>query len=315
MGYYARRLAGVAGILLVVSILVFALLHLAPGDPARIVAGADATPEQVQAVRANLGLDRPVAVQYLSWLGGIVTGDLGTSYVLGRPVAELIGQRLGSTLLLVVSAMALMTVISAVGGVILASSRGAVRAVVDGATTVALSIPPFVSSIILIFVFAVIWPVFPSGGETPLVVDPGEALRYVAMPALALALPNAAILARLLATDLRRSTQEEFMLTARAKGSAPARLTWLHAFPASLTSWVVQLGINFGNLVGGALVVEAIFARAGVGGLLVEAVTKRDYTTAQSVLLLTVAAAILAQLVAEIVTSRIDPRIKVGGTR
>lgn len=314
MTYYLRRLAGVLLILLVVSLVVFSLLQLAPGDPALVVAGADATPEQVAAVRENLGLDRPFHVQYLSWLAGALHGDFGTSYVLGQPVAELVGQRLESTLQLVVTSLVLMVVLSAIAGVLLATARrGPLRAIVESVTTFALSIPPFVSSIILIFTLAVLWPVLPSGGEVSLLEDPAESIRFVLLPALALALPNAAVLARLLATDMRRSMQEEYVLTAQAKGASPRRITWRHVLPASLNAYVVQLGINFGNLVGGALVVEAIFARAGVGGLLVDAVTTRDYPTAQAVLLLTVAAAILAQLLAELVTARVDPRVKVGG--
>jgi peptide/nickel transport system permease protein len=314
MTYYLRRLGGVLVILLVVSLIVFSLLQLAPGDPALIVAGADATAEQVAAVRANLGLDRPFLSQYLSWLGGALTGDLGTSYVVGQPVAELVGQRLESTLQLVITSMVLMVLLSAVAGVVLASARrGPMRPLVESVTTFALSIPPFVSSIILIFTLAVVWPVLPSGGEVSLLEDPAESVRFVLLPALALALPNAAVLARLLATDMRRSMQEEYVLTARAKGASRRRITWLHVVPASLNAYIVQLGINFGNLVGGALVVEAIFARAGVGGLLVDSVTTRDYPTAQAVLLLTVAAAILAQLLAELVTARVDPRVQVGG--
>ncbi|MDQ7903682.1 ABC transporter permease [Phytohabitans sp. ZYX-F-186] len=316
MAYYLRRLLGVLATLLVVSLLVFSLLQLAPGDPATVVAGPDATPEQIAAVRANLGLDAPFLSRYGGWLGDALRGDLGTSYTLGQPVTDLIGQRLGSTLQLVIAAMLLMGVLSAAAGVVLATGRnGAVRAAVDYLTTLALSVPPFVSSIILIFAFAVIWQVLPSGGEASITADPGGALRFLVLPALALALPNAAVLARLLATDMRRSLQEEYVLTARAKGASRRRIVWRHALPASLNLYIVQLGINFGNLIGGALVVEAIFARAGIGGLLVDAVTTRDYPTAQAVLLLTVAAAILAQMVSEMVIARVDPRVKARAAR
>jgi peptide/nickel transport system permease protein len=169
-----------------------------------------------------------------------------------------------------------------------------------------------VSSIVLIFVFAVVWKVLPSGGEVSFTSDPVRSLKFMLLPALALALPQAAVLARLLATEMRRAAQEEFVLTAQAKGASRRRITWRHILPYSVGLYIVQLGINFGTLIGGALVVEAIFARAGVGGLLIDAVNTRDYPVAQAVLFLTVTIAIVIQLLGEVVLSRIDPRIRIG---
>jgi peptide/nickel transport system permease protein len=308
--YLIRRLAGTIALLWVVSVAVFGLLHLAPGDPAAVVAGPDATPDQVDQVRQRLGLDRPLISQYVTWLGHVLRGDLGTSYVLNRPVRDLIADRVGSTVQLVLLAMIIMVAISLAAGIALSvGRRPAVRGALDLVMTVALSIPPFVSSILLIFLLTVIWPAFPSGGQVDFFSNPADSLRFLFLPALALALPQSAVLTRLLSTEIRRATQQEFVLTATAKGASRPRIVWSDVLPDSIGPYVVQLGINFGTLIGGALVVEAIFARAGIGGLLIDAVTKRDYPVAQGVLLVTIAVAVLMQLAGQLALSRIDPRI------
>lgn len=315
MPYLLRRLIGAVILLLAVSIAIFALLHAAKGDPASIIAGQDATQEQVDLVRKQLGLDQPLPVQYFQWLGGAVHGDFGTSYILGRPVAELMLQRIGSTIQLVASAVLLMVIVSLAAGVALTSRRKGLRNAVDYITTVMLAVPPFVSSIVLIFALSVLVQAFPPGGEADFLSSPLDSIHYLILPALALSLPNSAILARLLATDMRRAQQEEFVLTARSKGASPRRIVWRHEIPYSLSAYVTQIGIAFGALIGGAVVVEAIFARAGIGGLLIDAVNHRDYPTAQAVLLLTVSVAIVVQFVTEVIVSFLDPRVRLGVAR
>ena len=225
--YVLRRLAGSAVVLLVVSMVVFALLYLAPGDPAAVLAGADADQASIDAIREGLGLDRPVVVQYLSWLGHLLTGDLGQSYTLHQPIAELLGQRIGSTLQLTVSASLLMVVFGTLVGVILGTTRSKVlEQVIDYLANLALSLPVFVSGVILIFVFAVVLQVLPSGGDAPM-VQTASAVRRLILPSIAMALPAIPVIARLLATEIRRTSEQEFTLTATAKGASSRRIsTW-----------------------------------------------------------------------------------------
>lgn len=309
--FVVRRCLGALVVLAVASVAVFSLLQLAPGDPASLLAGADASPETIAAIRQQLGLDRPPVVQYFAWLGSLFTGDLGTSFTYHRPVAELIGQRLASTLELTLAATLLMTVLGVALGVVLATTRSTtLRRAVDGLATFLLALPPFASGIILIFLFAIVWGVLPSGGEASLVTQPESSVRRLILPAIALALPAAPVIGNLLATEMAQSRDQEFVLTARAKGASARRITWRHVVPNSLNSPLIELGIHIGNLLGGAVVAEAIFTRNGLGTLLIQAVETRDYQLAQVLLLIAIAVAIIIQLVAELIIARIDPRIR-----
>lgn len=309
--YVLRRLLGGLSVLFVASIVVFGLLQAAPGDAAQILAGPDASTETVSAIRTELGLDRPPIVQYFEWLGQLASGDLGRSYVIDRPITELISQRLPSTLQLTVLATIIMVILGILMGVALATSRSRiVRQTIDFLATVALALPPFVSGVVLIFLFAVVWQVLPSGGDAPLITETASSLRRLILPSIAMALPGAPVIARLLATEMRKARDQEFVLTALAKGASRRRVTWRHVVPNSLGPAVIEVGIRIGHLFGGAIVAEAIFARAGLGSLLVQAVQSRDYRLAQVLLLLAIAAAIVIQLVAELILARVDPRIR-----
>lgn len=311
--YVLRRILGAIIVLFVVSIVVFSLLRLAPGDPASVLAGPNATPEIVAAIRHQLGLDQSPVTQYFGWLGHLFTGDLGMSYTIHRPISELIGQRFGSTLQLTIAAMILMVVFGVAMGVVLATGRfRVVRGVIDWWATVCLAMPPFVSGVILIFVFAVVWHALPSGGDASMFDAPGDALQRLILPSIAMALPGAPVIARLLATEMRRSRDQEFVLTAQAKGARSRRITWRHVIPNSIGPAVIEVGIRIGHLLGGAVVAEAIFARSGLGSLLIQSVETRDYLLAQVLLMLAVAAAIVAQLAAELVIAAVDPRIRLG---
>lgn len=313
IGYVVRRVLSGLGVLFIVSIIIFSLLRLVAGDPASVLAGTDATPELIASIRHELGLDLPPIQQYISWLGGLFTGDLGMSYTMRQPISVLIGQRLGSTLQLTFAAAILMVVFGVLGGAILATTRSrVVREVVDWITTVSLAMPPFVSGVILIFVFAVAWGLLPSGGDASLFENPGDAIQRMILPSVAMALPAAPAIARLLATEMRRSAEQEFVLTAQSKGASRSRIIWRHVVPNSVGPAVIEVGIRIGHLLGGAVVAEAIFARPGLGSLLVRAVQTLDYPLAQVLLLVAIAAAIFAQLVAELAIALVDPRIRLG---
>lgn len=309
--FIVRRLASALVVLAIASVVVFSLLQLAPGDPASVLAGPDADEATVAAIRHNLGLDEPLLTQYFTWLAHLFTGNLGDSYTYHRPITELIGQRLGSTVELTIVATLVMVVLGLVLGVVLATARSrGLRRIVNGLSTVCLALPPFASGIILIFVFAVMWNVLPSGGEASLFSEPASAIRRLILPAVALALPAAPVIANLLATEMMHARDQEFVLTASAKGATARRITWRHVVPNSLSSSIIEVGIHIGNLLGGAVVAEAIFTRNGLGTLLIQAVDKRDYQLAQVLLLLAIGTAIIVQLIAELCIARIDPRIR-----
>jgi len=314
MRYVLRRLATAVLVLLVASVVIFSLLHVAPGDPATAIAGEDATPAQIAAIQHDLGLDQALPAQYWHWLSGLLTGDPGQSYALRQPIATLVSQRLGATVQLTLGATVIMVVLGLLLGTAAAgSSSRVVRSIVDTVSTMALSTPPFVSAIVMIFVLAVTLNLLPTGGQAGLLSDPSISVQYLAMPAVAVALPGAAVIARLLATEMRRAQQEEFARTARAKGASRFRILLRHVLPNSLGPAAVELGIRIGELFAGAVVVEAIFARSGIGSLLVSAVQSRDYLLAQDLLLASVAFAIVMQLLTEISLARLDSRLVLEG--
>ncbi|MEQ3553846.1 ABC transporter permease [Pseudonocardia nematodicida] len=296
------------------SVIAFVLPRLAPGDAAVELAGPDATPELVEGIRAELGLDQPLWQQYLIWMGGVFRGDLGQSYILGRPVTELIGGRLESTVELAVLATIIMIVVGLVLGVLGGSPRStAARSVIDGFNTVFLAIPPFLTGLLLILLLGLAIPLLPVSGEIALFDDPELGIQYLILPAVALALPQAAVVARLLQTSMLTARGEDFVDLARAKGARPSRVTRKHVLRNSFGTVVVVIGLRIGDLLGGAIVVEAIFARNGLGTLAVTAVQSRDYLVVQALILGAVLIAVVMQLLSEIVLAALDPRVRLGG--
>ncbi|AVH99030.1 ABC transporter permease [Streptomyces cinereoruber] len=310
-GYLLRRLPSALLVLLVASFVVFAVLRLVPGDPAAVLAGPDASAETEAAIRARLGLDEPLPAQYLRWLGDLLTGDLGPSYAIGGQTADLIGDGLGATAELTLGALLFVVVLGGTFGILGATSRnrwvsGAVRIL----TTGALSVPPFVTGVLLVLLFSVLLGVLPPGGRIPLLTAPDLGVQYLLLPALCLALPSAAVLGRYLKDGIERALGEDYVRTATAAGIAPRRLLWRHALPNALPPVVTLLGMQTGNLLGGAVLVEAIFAWPGLGQLAEQALVRRDYPVVQDLLLLLVTVFVLVQLLTDLVHARLDPRIR-----
>lgn len=314
MAYAWRRCLAALAVLFVASILIFLLLHLAPGNPATFLAGPDATQAQVDAVEKALHLNESLPAQYWQWLAGILSGNPGQSYILHRPIGTLIAERLGSTVQLMIGAAVLMCLLGLLLGVAAAESNRRVwRAIVDFLSTVALSAPPFVSSVLFIFLFAITWRILPAGGQASFWSNPTFNIQYLAMPSIAIALPGSAVIGRLLATEMRRTRQEEFVRTAIAKGASRAAVTTRHVIPNSIGPALVEAGIRIGEMFAGSVVVESLFARSGIGSLLVNAVEDRDYFLANDLLLLSVAFAIVMQLLTELGMSRLDRRLTLTG--
>ncbi|MCX4978869.1 ABC transporter permease [Streptomyces sp. NBC_00620] len=310
--YALRRVPSALLVLLVASVLVFGVLRLAPGDPAVVLAGPDASAATVAEVRSSLGLDAALPVQYWTWLTGVLTGDLGTSFILGAPITELIWHSLGNTLELTAAALLLALAGGGAAGIVLGTARRA--RLLSGAVNLALAVPPYVTGVLLVLVLAVTFRVLPASGHESLLADPVIGVQYLLLPALCLALPTGAVLARFLAASLRRSRQEDFVRTGRAKGVTEGRLLARHVLPGALPPVVTVLGIQVGQLLGGAIVVEAVYAWPGVGQLLLQAVLSRDYLLVQDLLLFAVAVFVVLQTLTDLVQAGLDPRARIGGS-
>jgi peptide/nickel transport system permease protein len=306
-----RRLPSALLVLLVASFVIFAILRLVPGDPATSLAGPDAGPETVAAIRDRLGLDEPLPLQYVHWIGGLLTGDLGPSYAIGGQTADLIGDGLGATAELTLGALLFVVVLGTAFGVLGATARrGWVRATVRVLTTGALAVPPLVTGVLLVLLFAVVLKVLPSGGRVSVLTAPDLGVQYLLLPALCLALPSAAILGRYLQDGIERALSEDYVRTATAAGVHPRRLLWRHVLPNALPPVVTLLGMQTGHLLGGAVLVEAIFAWPGLGQLAEQGLTRRDYPVVQDLLLLLVTVFVLVQLITDLVHAWLDPRIR-----
>ncbi|MEU1205916.1 ABC transporter permease [Nocardia sp. NPDC005825] len=314
--YLLRRVPSALAVLFGASVLIFLLLRLVPGDPATILAGADATPETVAAIRHQLGLDRSIPAQYLSWLRGVVTGDLGRSYLIGGQISDLIGRGLSNTLILAGAALVLAVVVSlAVSVASVLWDRRWLNAIVAAANTVTVAIPVFVTGVLLVLVFAVTIPVLPSGGLPPdgFLARPDIAVQYLLLPAVCLALPVSAALTRFLTEALRTELAKPYVLTARALGVPRRRIVTHDALRNALPAMLTTLGIQAGNLLGGAVLVEAAFAWPGIGRLIEEGINRRDYPVVQALLLFSVAVFVGLQLLTDIAHAYLDPRIRIGG--
>jgi peptide/nickel transport system permease protein len=309
--YVLRKIPSILLVLIATSIIAFLLPRFAPGDPAQTIAGPDATRDQVDAIRASLGLNQPLVAQYFTWLFGVLRGSLGTSYIFNRPISDLILTRMESTVELAVLASIFMILIGLALGILGGSARSkGAKIAVDLTNTVLLATPAFLSGLLLIVVFGVVWRLLPVSGELSLMKNPELGIQYLLLPALALALSQAAVVARLLQTTMNTIRGEDFVDLARAKGASPRRITYRHVLRNSLGAGVVAIGIRIGELFGGAIIIEAIFARSGLGQLAVQAVNSRDYQLIQVLIIGAVLIAVVFQLITEMVLAGLDPRVR-----
>ena len=310
--YVAQRLVLLIPVLLVISALVFSLMHLIPGDPAQVILGFENTdPAQLAAVRRDLGLDRPVYVQYGRWLGRIATGNFGTSVRTGRPIGVLLREALPFTIELAVYGVALAVLIGIPVGTLAGttSSRTA-----DGAmqtlTLLGLSLPAFWVGAMFILLFSVYLRWFPVLTYPSLLETPWGNLRGFFLPALTLAVPNAAAIARMVRASLLAVRGEEYVKVARAKGLSEAVVVRRHMLKNALIPVVTLIGIVAGYLLGGAIVVEQVFAIPGVGRMGLQAIVQRDYPVLQAVVLVVTALFVLVNLLVDLVYVFLDPRIR-----
>ncbi|MEV4378976.1 ABC transporter permease [Streptosporangium sp. NPDC049644] len=305
------RLVRLLVVLLVVTFLSYVLLNLLPGDPTTQILGLSASEEARAQLRAELDLDQPLTVRYLGWLGGLVTGDLGTSYITSVPVAEALAERLPVTLELLVAAQLIALGLAVPVGV--AAARRAGRTLDQVLTTLSfglLSTPVFVLGVVLILVFAVKLQVLPATGWTPISLDLGWNLTSVLLPAVTLGCGQMAVYARLLRTDLIATLQEDYITLARARGLSPRRILWRHALRPSAISLVTAVGLNLGALIGGTVIIETLFGLPGVGRLIVDSIFSRDYLTVQGGVVLISVGYVLVNFAVDLVYAAVDPRIR-----
>ncbi len=312
-GFVAARLLHLIPVLLAVTLLTFLIASLLPGDLAVAMLGDQATPENVAALRHQMGLDQPLWWRSLHWLAGVVQGDLGRSFRTGETVLGAIAERLPVSLELMVMAEVLGLAIGIPVAILCAARQGgAFDRLMTGGAFGMLSVPVFLWAIILIFLFAVRLRVLPATGWVPFEEDPVGNLRSFVLPALTLALGEWPVLMRVLRTDMIATLQEDFIAMAKAKGLKPARILLVHALKPSSLTLVTVTGINIGRLIGGALIVETIFALPGIGRLLVGAIYARDFIILQGVVLFVAAGFVLINFAVDMLYALLDPRIRHG---
>ena len=311
--FIGRRLIYLVPVVLGVSLLTFMVAALLPGDLALAILGDQATPENVAALRAKLGLDLPGWRRYLLWLGSVAGGDLGQSFRTGESVWHAIANRLPVSLELMLLAQLGALAIGVPLGILCAAKADSTldRALAGGAFAM-LSIPPFMLAILLIFAFSVWLGILPATGYTPFAQDPVANLVSMALPAASLALVEWPALMRVLRSDMISTLQEDFIAMAKAKGLKRRRILFLHALKPSSLTLVTVLGLNIGRLIGGAVIIETIFALPGLGRLLVEAIYTRDFVVLQGAVLFVAVSYVLINFVVDLLYAMLDPRIRHG---
>ncbi|HWU38636.1 MAG TPA: ABC transporter permease [Candidatus Acidoferrum sp.] len=312
-GYLARRILAILPVMAVVVTVVFLLIHLIPGDPVSVMLGPDATPEQVQATRQALGLDRPLYDQLIKFYARVLRGDLGQSYFLDRPVTTALLERAEPTIVLSLSALFVAIAVGVPSGIVAAAHPGSLWD--RGLMLVALlgvCVPGFWLSLNFIYLFAVWLGWLPAAGYASVLVQPTAALRYMVLPAVSLGLNQSALLARISRSCMLEVLRQDFIRTARAKGLSQPLVIYVHAFRNALVPVLSVIAITLAILIGGAVVTEIVFNIPGLGRLIISAILRRDYPVVQGVVLVTAVVYVLINLVVDILYAFIDPRIRYG---
>lgn len=304
------RLVSLTASLIVASIVIFAVVEVIPGDPAAFMLGVNARPDTIAALRAEMGLDEPLVARYAAWVGGMVQGDFGMSWTYKTPVATLIADRIWVSLPLAIYALALSTLVAFPAGIYAASRRGgAGDTAIMGATQLGVAIPNFWFAMILVLIFSINLRWFSAGGF-PGWADPWAAIKALTLPAIALSLPQAAILARVMRSSLLDMLGEDFMRTARAKGLTRRQALWRHALRNALIPVLTIIGLQFSFLLAGAIIIEQVFFLPGLGRLIFQAISARDLIVVESVVMLLVFTVIMVNFIVDLTYAAVDPRLR-----
>lgn len=313
LNFVVRRLLAILPVLLAVSLLTFLIASLLPGDLALVILGDQATPENVAALRRDMGLDQPLWWRYLSWLGQVLQGELGRSFRTGQTVLQAVAERIPVSLQLMLMAEFIGLLIGVPLAIACAArAGGAFDRFMTGGAFAMLSMPSFLTAILLIYLFAVELRWLPATGYVPFTEAPLANLRFFVLPALTLALAEWPGIMRVLRSDMIATLQEDYIALAKAKGLKPSRILFVHALKPSSLTLVTVTGINIGRLLGGTLIVESIFALPGIGRLLVGAIYTRDLVILQGVVLLVACGFVIVNFIVDMLYAVLDPRIRHG---
>jgi peptide/nickel transport system permease protein len=314
--FILRRLIESVPVVFLATLVIFLGLRILPGDPAIVLAGQDASPETLAAIREANGLNEPLPVQYVIWLGNVVRGNLGVSFFTRAPVSQLLAQRAPATLELGIAGMVLTILLGIPTGIL-----AAVRAhrpsdwVVSAFNGLAVAVPGFWLGILAILLFSLVLGWLPPGGRGDLMRDPLLEMKFLLLPAVTLALPGAAGLSRLVKASMLEVLGDDYVRTARAKGVAQSGVIWGHALRNALVPVATVLGLQFGRLLGGAVITESVFSWPGVGRLIRDSIGNRDYAVVQACLLLLVMLFVVINLMTDVAYGMLDPRIRLGAGR
>ena len=308
--YVLGRLTSLVISLFVASIVIFGVIEVIPGDPAAFMLGVNARPDTIAALRAEMGLDQPLITRYFDWVTGMLQGDFGQSWTYKTPVSELIADRIWVSLPLALYALILSTLIAFPAGIYAASRRGRAGDVtIMGATQLGVAIPNFWFAMILVLIFAINLRWFSAGGF-PGWDDPAQALKSLTLPAIALALPQAAILARVMRSSLLDMLGEDFIRTARAKGLSARQALWKHAVRNALIPVLTIIGLQFSFLLAGGIIIEQVFFLPGLGRLIFQSISARDLIVVESVVMLLVFTVIVVNFAVDMAYAAVDPRLR-----
>jgi peptide/nickel transport system permease protein len=311
--YLLRRLLQSIPVLFFSTFVVFMVIHLIPGDAAAVLAGPNATPEALAAIRKDMGLDQPLLVQYGLWVAHVLHGDLGTSTLSGQPILKLLQTRAPATIELTVAAMLISMLLALPLGILSATHvRGRLEWLISTIQSLWLAIPNFWAGILAIIIFSLILRWLPPGGRVADANDIGNSIKSLIMPATTLALYLAAGLSRFIKFNLLEVFFDDYIRTARAKGLSPTGVVYRHALRNALLPVITILGVQFASLLGGTVIIESVFSWPGVGGMMLDGISNRDYGVVQAGLLLLVVLFIVINLLVDVSYALLDPRIRLG---
>lgn len=311
--YVVRRIAFLLPVALLVSFITFMLIHLVPGDPARVLLGEEATPQTVAALRQQLGLNQPLSTQYLLWIGQALHGNLGQSIQLSQPVTQAILQRLPVTAELGIASLIYSVALAIPLGVVAATRRNSrLDWAVNVTSLLGTAIPAFVLGLVLIVLFAVVIRLFPPGGYVPFTEDPGGNIRDLILPMVTLGTGAVAVNMRQVRASMLDVLSQDYIKTAWAKGLRANRVYYKHALRNALLPFLTIVGLQAGSILGGAFIVETIFLWPGIGKLAVDSIFSKDYPVVQGVVLLAALSYLVVNLLVDVSYGVLDPRISYG---
>jgi len=309
--YILRRVLSTIPVLLVVAVVVFFLIHLTPGDPAAIILGPDATIDEINQLREEMGLNDPILVQFVKWFGKILRGDLGYSVFMKMPVLDAFIEKLGPTLSLAIFAEILAILIAIPAGIIAATYRGTMKdRSIMAFSLFGISVPNFLLALLLVLLFAVHLEWFPVAGYQPMSKGLLNHLKYLVLPALALGTIQAALIARVTRASMLDVLNANYIKTAHAKGLKRTVVVWKHALKNAFIPILTVIGQSFGQLIAGAVVTETVFNIPGIGQLIVNAITRRDFEVIQGAVLLIALSYVLINLIVDLMYGLFDPRVR-----